>query len=294
MQIGIGTYSFGGLESMFGLGPTLEEKFLKIKELGYDSVELLERDLAVDTEDIKRWAAAAGIAITSVHAKPTEEVIRKMAELGGRAVIWPSAPFSNREEAAEVAGYLEEMAAVAEPFGIKVGYHNHSQEFFFDEGKALLEHLLDAGSGFYAQLDCGWAQNGGMYPPYFIRKYRDRIISIHVKENCRVSGPGGRPASSHAERPARPPMPDISSMTVEERRAALEELKKRFEKKDDGKPALQCRMGAPESNMNWQDIKDALDEQSFEAFWVVEREDFYDEREACLADDCKYLRENVK
>ena len=41
MQLGIGTYSFGGIASYLGLGPTLLEKFQTIKSLGFDSVELL-------------------------------------------------------------------------------------------------------------------------------------------------------------------------------------------------------------------------------------------------------------
>lgn len=54
-------------------------------------------------------------------------------------------------------------------------------------------------------------------------------------------------------------------MPLEERQKILDgfnahmnspEGKKQFE--------VQCPMGAPESNMNWQDIKDALDEQDFE------------------------------
>ena len=49
----------------------------------------------------------------------------------------------------------------------------------------------------------------------------------------------------------------------------------------------------PESNMNWQDIKDALDEQDFEAFWVVEREGFYDEHDKCIADDARWIKENI-
>ena len=185
MQLGIGTYSFGGIASYLGLGPTLLEKFQTIKSLGFDSVELLPVDLDNDVEDIKKWLAETGLKVTSIHAEPTEEIVKKMAELGGQAVIWAGTPFCNKEEAIEVAHLLDQMAEMAEPYGIKIGYHNHSQEFYFDEGKSLLEHLLDNSSKCYSQLDCGWAQNGGMYPPYFIRKYKNRIISIHVKENAR-------------------------------------------------------------------------------------------------------------
>ncbi len=38
MKIGIGTYSFGGIESYLGLGDTLLEKFKKIKALGFEQV----------------------------------------------------------------------------------------------------------------------------------------------------------------------------------------------------------------------------------------------------------------
>ena len=106
---------------------------------------------------------------------------KRLPSLGGKAVIWAGTPFCNKAEAVEVAHKLDEMAEMAEPYGIKIGYHNHSQEFFMDEGKTLLEHLLDNSTKCYSQLDCGWAQNGGCYPPSFIRRYKNRFVAIHVK-----------------------------------------------------------------------------------------------------------------
>ncbi len=256
---------------------------------------LLPVDLDNDVEDIKKWLAETGLKVTSIHAEPTEEIVKKMAELGGQAVIWAGTPFCNKEEAIEVAHLLDQMAEMAEPYGIKIGYHNHRQEFYFDEGKSLLEHLLDNSSKCYSQLDCGWAQNGGMYPPYFIRKYKNRILSIHVKENARVAGPGEKPASRHADnpRPGGAMFANVKEMPLEERQKILEGFEKR-NAEDGGRFQVQCKMGAPESNMNWQEIKNALDEQDFEAFWVVEREGFYDEHDKCIADDCAYVREHVK
>ena len=207
MQIGIGTYSFGGIASYLGLGPTLLDKFKTISALGFNCVELLPVDLDNDVEDIKKWLKETGLQVTSIHAKPTEEIVKKMAALGGKAVIWASTPFCNKEEAIEVAHILDEMAEMAEPYGIKIGYHNHSQEFYFDQGKCLLEHMLDNSTKCFSQLDCGWAMNGGMYPPYFIRKYKNRILSIHVKENSRVVGPrpsAGFPSRQSAGRRALP------------------------------------------------------------------------------------------
>lgn len=292
MNIGIGTYSFGGLASYLGLGPTLREQFGQIQALGFDSVELLPVDLEEDPKDILKWLEETGLKVVSVHAEPTEEMVKKLAAVGGKAVIWAGTPFNSKAEAIEVARLLDSMAEMAAPYGIKVGYHNHSQEFYVDEGKALLEHLLDNGSKFYLQLDCGWAMNAGMYPPYFIRKYRNRILSIHVKENDKVNGPGERPASRHAEPPAfAKAFANARSLPLEERKKMLEQFTSGAS--DDHSMDNQCRMGAPESNLDWKEIKKALDEQDFEAFWVVEREWFYDEHDRCIWEDCEWLRKNL-
>lgn len=294
MKVGIGTYSFGGIASYLGLGPTLLEKFKTIKALGFTSVELLPVDLDNEVGDIKKWLAETGLEVVSVHAEPTEEIVKKIAALGGKAVVWAGTPFCNKAEAIEVARQLDGMADMAAPYGIKIGYHNHSQEFYFDEGKSLLEHMLDNSTKCFSQLDCGWAMNGGMYPPYFIRKYRNRIISIHVKENSKVAGPGGLPASRHGdqENPAAA-FANVKELPIEERQKILDGFEAQM-KETAYRFDVQCKMGAPESNMDWVEIKKALDEQDFDAFWIVEREGFYDEHDKCIADDCAWLTANIK
>ena len=296
MKIGIGTYSFGGMASFLGLGPTLLEKFQTIASLGFKTVELLAADLADnDVEDIKKWLAETGLEAVSVHAEPTEEVVKKMAALGGKAVIWPMTAMANKAEAIEVAKILDEMAEMAAPYGIKVAYHNHSPEFFVDEGKALLEHMIENSSKCYFQLDCGWAMNGGHYPPSFLRRYPGRFISIHVKENSKVHGPGERPRSRHAEVEQHGgPFDNIKELPREERQKMLDEMEARMAAMAKDRPIVQCPIGAPESNIDWVEIKKALDETSPEAFWIVEREEFYGDHDQCIADDCKWLVENVK
>ena len=292
MKVNIGTYSFGGIASYLGLGPTLLEKFQTIKSLGYDGVELLPVDLDNDVEE--KWAQETGLEIVSIHAKPTEDIVKKMAALGGKAVIWAGTDFCNKEEALALAKELDEMAAMAEPYGIKVGYHTHSKEFFVDEGLPLMEYVLDNSSKCYMQLDCGWAMNAGTYPPSFIRKYKNRILAIHVKENDRVQGPGPRPASAK-EATGGSPFANVKELPLEQRQKMLEEFTARNESPEGKKRfEVQCKLGAPESNMDWQEIKNALDEQDLEAFWVVERENFYDDHDKCLAEDCAWLKEHIQ
>lgn len=296
MQIGIGTYSFGGIESFFGLAPALPEIFKTIKSLGYDSVELLEKNLVDHTvEELKQYMEESGLKITSVHAFPTKELIDKMAAIGGQAVICAGSPFNCKEEALELAAEMDAFVDYAAEKGIKIAYHNHEHEFYFTEGKTLLEHLLD-NSRIYAQLDCGWATAGGTYAPNFIRKYKNRICAIHVKENEKVIGPGPQPKSRHAEGEGGSPFGGIDPMTLslEERKAMVEKIKASFMTGDNSRTYMQCPMGAKTSNIDWKEIKKALDEQDFDAFWVVERENFYTDHDQCLADDCKWLRENIE
>lgn len=273
------------------------EKLKTIAKLGFAGAEFTADFTEVPVEEMKKVLAENNLKVDSAHVglDQIEGVLPYFAELGAKLVICPMTNFCNKAEAEEVAAELNRLGNIAKQYGIKIGYHNHSQEFFMDEGKTLLEHLLDNSTKCYSQLDCGWAQNGGCYPPSFIRRYKNRFVAIHVKENSKVQGPGPRPASRHAEDAGHAnPFANVKEMPLEERQKILDgfnahmnspEGKKRFE--------VQCPMGAPESNMNWQEIKNALDEQDFEAFWVVEREGFYDEHDKCIADDAKWIKENI-
>ena len=298
MKFGIGTYSFGGFASFLGLGPTLLEKFKTMKSLGFEQAEILAVDLKLNTVDeIKAAAAEAGVEVVSIHAEPTEEIIDKMAEIGAKAVIWPMTDMANKAEAIEVAQQLEKMAEYAEPKGIKVAYHNHSQEFFIDEGKTLLEHMIENTTKTMFQLDCGWAMNAGFHPASFIRRNPGRIVAIHIKENNKVNGPGPRPRSRHAEQPqgGGPFGGDPLELPIEERQKILEGMQKRFaEREGEPRPNVQCPIAAFESNIDWKDVKAALDETNPGALWIVEREEFYGDHDQCIADDAKWLKENIQ
>ncbi len=298
MKFGIGTYSFGGFASFLGLGPTLEEKFTTMKGLGFEQAEILAVDLRLNTvEQIKDAMAKTGIEVVSIHADPTPEIIDKMAEIGAKAVICAMTAMSNKAEAIEAAQWLEEMAVYGETKGIKVAYHNHSSEFFIDEGKTLLEHMIENTEKLMFQLDCGWAMNAGFHPGSFIRRHPGRIVAIHIKENCKVQGPGPRPRSRHAEQggPGFGGMGDPLELPVEQRQKMLEDMQKRFAERPSGepKPIVQCPIAAPESNIDWVDVKAALDETNPGALWIVEREEFYGDHDQCIADDAAWLKANI-
>ena len=174
MRVNIGTYSLGGGFPGSTGGPTLEEKLQKIADLGYDGVEFLANDMANNSvEDIKAALEKTGLKVAGLHAAINliEENIPKIAALGGTNIVCPSYRFNSKEEAIELAQELERLGKIAEPYGIKIGYHNHTSEFWFDGENTLEEYLLENSDPkyVYLQLDCGWAQAAGCYPPTFIR-----------------------------------------------------------------------------------------------------------------------------
>lgn len=286
MKVNIGTYSFGGIASYLGLGPTLLDKFKTIASLGFTGVELLPVDLDNDMEDIKKWLKETGLEVVSIHAEPTEEIVKKVAELGGKAVIWAGTPFCNKAEAVEVAHKLDEMAEMAEPYGIKIGYHNHTDEFYVDEGKYLYDWLIDACDPEVTafQLDCGWCSAAGVNPVDFINSHAGRIASIHIKENGGVIG-ANKPQSRHDTTP-----------------------RFKFEKNADGKPIFppeflkmkeeHDKLNVPQGQgiVDWKAVKAAADAQCDNVIYVVEREASYNDpqdRVACLAEDIAWLKANL-
>ena len=285
-KINIGTYSFGRDGNM-----TLLDKLKAAKELGYTGIEFLADDMQYSAEELKGWLDEAGVEAVSLHAAMdliTEETIKKMSDIGGKMIICPGHPFCDKAEAIDLAKLLDEKATLAEPYGIMIGYHNHTSEFYVDEGKPILEYVIENSKKAYFQLDCGWATAAGIDCAAFINKYPGRFCSVHVKENDTVIGPGGKPRSAKDPAPARPRMKNPDEMTEEEKEAFAKMRAQMAER-----TKIQCKMGDPKSNINWKAIKAAMDAQGIFTQWTVEREGFYDERLTCLKDDAEWIKANL-
>ena len=287
-RINIGTYAFGMGSSM-----TLLEKLKAAKEMGYTGIELLANDLQNNTvEQLKAVLAESGMECVSSHVAYDlmEELLPKFAELGGKMMMVPMYAFANKEEALELAAKLEKMGEFAKQYNVKIGYHNHNQEFFVDEGKPILEYLIEntTPGTVWFQLDCGWAAAGGANPAEFINKYPGRFISIHVKENNQDIGPG-QPRSSKEPPMQRPKMEldaDGKPIMSEEMKKMMASMRERMK--------IQCPMGDASSRIDWKAVKAATDAQGVAVEWTVEREyDYLGDMNKCLAEDVAWLKANI-
>ena len=264
------------------------EKLQTIAKLGFAGAEFTADFTEVPLEEMKKVLAETGLNVPSAHVglDKIEEVIPYFAELGTKLIICPMTDFCNKAEALEVAEELNRLGQIAKPYGIKIGYHNHTDEFYMDEGKYLYDWLIDACDPEVTefQVDCGWCSAAGVNPVEFINSHAGRIGAIHIKENGGVIG-SKQPRSRHKEYP-----PFKFELDENGRPIFPPEFLKMKEEHD--------KLNVPQGQgiVDWKAVKAAADAQCDHVVYVVEREASYNDpqdRVACLAEDIAWLKANL-
>ncbi len=88
--------------------------------------------------------------------------------------------------------FADGFSAVAEklkPLQMRIGYHNHTGEFKAVDGQIPEYVFFDKASpDVFVQLDIGHCAHGGGDPVAVINKYRNRLVSVHVKDWVPATG----------------------------------------------------------------------------------------------------------
>ncbi len=281
-NINLQLYSFGHDCSLSPL-----EKIAKTGEMGYAGVEFAREYKDVPVEDVDKALKAAGLTADSAHVafECMEQDIPYLAKLGVKFVACPMTAFNSKAEALEVAEDLNKWGKFAKPYGITIGYHNHTQEFNTDEGKYLFDWVIENTDPETVafEIDCGWCSASGTDPVEYIKKHAGRIAAIHIKENGAVIGCD--PASSRHNPPQWP----------------------KFELDKDGKPIFppeflekmreRDKLNVPTGTgiVDWKAVKAAADAQRKGVLYVVEREANYGDKDrlSCLQEDINWLKANL-
>ena len=151
-----------------------------------------------------------GDRVIPVPAKA--DVFAAATTLGLEYVIDPFVPIErwlDAEGIADTAARLNTVAKEAADHGLKVGYHNHAQEFAADidgvNGYEYFASLLD--DGVALELDLFWAATAGYDLVALLGRLGDRVKALHIKdgvigENPFVVGSSGLDKSTLDQRPA--------------------------------------------------------------------------------------------
>jgi sugar phosphate isomerase/epimerase len=130
-----------------------------------------------------------------------EDTFAAAAELGVSMVIDPFVPatrWAAVEDVQRNADLLNQRAAQAAPYGLRVGYHNHDHELTsIIDGRTALEvftEFLDPAVAL--EVDLYWVTASGQDPVDLLRRLGDRVEAVHIKD-----GPM-RPGISAADLPS--------------------------------------------------------------------------------------------
>lgn len=133
-------------------------------------------------------AASSHVGLAQLREKP-DAMIAAAETLGITELYMPAVPPEDRDmDAAGWRALGTELAEIAEDFqtaGIRLGYHNHHWELSKKEGeKTALDLLFEAAGGgpLTWQADVAWLIRGKADPKALLERYRDRLLSAHVKD----------------------------------------------------------------------------------------------------------------
>ena len=191
------------------LGQDLEKTIRQLKEIGYEGFEPL---LVFDEKQGKKPANlfsferlaqlkpildSCGMVIPTAHAgigfgnffMPTKKIIssmRRACEEYGIRYFVVGGLFKNARGARAWAKVCSAVAEGIKDYGCTIVYHNHDVEFtkINVKGRTLtaMDYFMEIVSPLVMlQPDIGWVSNAADEVD-FVRKYADRVISIHLKD----------------------------------------------------------------------------------------------------------------
>ena len=165
-----------------------------LKELGYDYVELNDRNFAErSTEDLRKMVEDAGLYASGTHYNVMRvkdhfsEAVSDAKALGLNYMVvpWIDADLRTIEGYTMLAKMFNERGRQARDEGYRLAYHNH--QFEFDDlgnGQTGMDILLDQTNPdvFEFELDLFWAQLAGRDIPALMRTHPGRFKMCHIKD----------------------------------------------------------------------------------------------------------------
>jgi sugar phosphate isomerase/epimerase len=179
--------------------PVLDQVFADMRYAGLDGVELMHQALrhadAVDRiGDLMRKHSLPVIGTSFNGAMwnrmehgavldDAEEVISRLASLGGRTFgtsVGHAPKPKTPDQLDAQAELLRKIIALCETHAVVLNLHNHTYEVENNENdlKGTLERIPNAKLG----PDLNWVLRAGVDPVDFIKRYGDRIIFLHLRD----------------------------------------------------------------------------------------------------------------
>lgn len=175
--------------SLRDVTPTsLRDTLKQVSEMGYKYIEFAGF-FDNSAEDVRAWLDEYGLVASGTHSglaklapDVIDETIAYHKTIGCENLIVPGCDWSTRELADGVIDTLNAAQKKLAENGIRLGYHNHSREFFPNEAGIVFEDEVIARTSVELEIDTFWLFNTGIDVIPYLEAHKDRIRVVHVKD----------------------------------------------------------------------------------------------------------------
>lgn len=182
MEYGLQMYSLRDIT-----GSDLDGALAAVAGIGYKFVEFAGF-FGHPAENVRAMLDKYGLEVSGTHtgwqevANNFDETVRYHKTIGNKNIIVPGADLGTKAKIDAFIAMYNEFAPKLKAEGISFGYHNHSHEFVpTDEGFEIHKYLEEH-CAIEFEIDTFWAFNAGRDPVEMLRRLKDRVRVIHLKD----------------------------------------------------------------------------------------------------------------
>ena len=208
-HIGLQLYSLRDDVSSLGIQKVLEI----VAKMGYVNLETAQygngRFYNIAPAEFKKMVEDLGMKVTSSHLGRNlsnnrdndmawwDRATEAHAAAGMKYMVMPSSPLTGEgatlENVQRYAEYFNAIGLITAAVSISFGYHNHAFEFENKiDGTPVYDLLIENTSPRHVmfQNDVYWTQVGGYNPVDYLKKYPQRIKTLHIKDVKAIGASG--------------------------------------------------------------------------------------------------------
>lgn len=169
-----------------------EGTLTQLSKLGFQGVEFASDygKYENDPEGLKAFLASLGMQASGAHlqmGKLKDHVLAKnltfLKKLGVELIIIPADSRAwNADGIEEFVTELNALAKKVAKVGMRIGYHNHAQEFGDYNGSTFWDYIAqNTTPDVFLQMDAGWVNYAGKDPIDYLKRYPYRTLTTHIK-----------------------------------------------------------------------------------------------------------------
>ncbi|MCG7520005.1 sugar phosphate isomerase/epimerase [Ruegeria sp. Ofav3-42] len=176
----------------------LETQLALVGDCGFTDIETIGFHGSSPMK-VAQLAQQAGLTVRSAHfdwiefETRFEEIVDLLQLLGCPVAVMPWLAPEERPNTSEgwvrMARQLSEWAAGLSHHGVRLAYHNHDFDLLGRTGETPLDIILSH-QNLHWQPDLGWLVLTDPNPVELLRRYSDKIVSVHAKDVDPSGGQG--------------------------------------------------------------------------------------------------------